>query len=169
MTKNAHKNMLYTGDCLYVMNGINSDSIDLIYLDPPFNSKRMYEAPVGSKAAGISFNDMWTWKDVDTEYLDQLIEEYPFMVQFIQTVGIIHGDGMKAYLTYMAQRIVVMKRILKPTGSFYLHCDPTASHYLKIICDRMFGKNNFKSEIIIVNDGDYILDTGGGIRNMLCY
>jgi|TARA_B110000116_G_C16801087_1_gene570832 DNA modification methylase len=148
MTKNAHKNMLYTGDCLYVMNGINSDSIDLIYLDPPFNSKRMYEAPVGSKAAGISFNDMWTWKDVDTEYLDQLIEEYPFMVQFIQTVGIIHGDGMKAYLTYMAQRIVVMKRILKPTGSFYLHCDPTASHYLKIICDRMFGKNNFKSEII---------------------
>lgn len=95
MNIKKNNNMLYTGDCLYVMNGINSASIDLIYLDPPFNSKRIYEAPIGSKAVGISFNDMWTWGDVDAEYLDEMIEKYPFMVQFIQTVGKIHEKGMK--------------------------------------------------------------------------
>ena len=127
---------------------MNSESVDLIYLDPPFNSKRMYEAPVGSKAAGSAFKDMWTWSDVDEAYLENLFTKYPFMAHFIQTVEEMHGEAMMSYLTYMAQRIIELHRVLKSTGSFYLHCDTTASHYLKIILDRIFGKDNFRNEII---------------------
>ena len=140
-------NTLYTNDNLFILNGMNSNSVDLIYLDPPFNSKRIYSAPVGSKAAGASFKDMWTWEDVNEEYLNTLAKDYPALTAFIASIGIIHSDAMKAYLTYMAQRIVEMHRVLKNTGSLYLHCDPTASHYLKIVLDEIFGKNNFRNEI----------------------
>ena len=139
---------MFTGDCLYVLNGMNSESVDLIYLDPPFNSKRFYSAPIGSKAAGASFKDMWSWKDVDEAYLERMVNDYPYLVQYIEAVEILHSKAMMAYLTYMTQRILEMHRVLKPTGSFYLHCDPTASHYLKIVLDRIFGKENFKNEII---------------------
>ena len=140
-------NALYTGDNLYILHGMNSETVDLVYLDPPFNSKRLYKAPVGSKAAGTSFKDMWTWQDVDESYLDSLVEDYPYLVQFIQSVEVIHSKPMMAYLTYMTQRIVEIHRVLKLTGSIYLHCDPTASHYLKILMDRIFGKDNFRNEI----------------------
>ncbi len=139
---------MFTGDCLYVLNGMNSESVDLIYLDPPFNSKRFYSAPIGSKAAGASFKDMWSWKDVDEAYLERMVNDYPYLVQYIEAVEILHSKAMMAYLTYMTQRILEMHRVLKPTGSLYLHCDQTASHYLKIICDRVFGKNNFLNEIL---------------------
>ena len=76
-------NTLFTADNLYILNGMNSESVDLIYLDPPFNSKRMYEAPVGSKAAGSAFKDMWTWSDVDEAYLENLFTKYPFMAHFM--------------------------------------------------------------------------------------
>lgn len=142
------QNTLFTGDNLFVLKGLNSKSVDLIYLDPPFNSKRMYSAPIGSKAAGSSFKDMWTWSDINEAYLENLIQNYPSLVNFIKSVSSISGDDMTAYLTYMAQRIIEMHRILKDTGSFYLHCDPTASHYLKIILDEIFGKENFQNEII---------------------
>ena len=140
-------NTLYTGDCLYILHGINSNSVDLIYLDPPFNSNRNFSAPLGSKAAVSSFDDMWTWNDVDEQYLESIIKDYPFLVQFIQSIGVISSEAMKSYTAYMTQRIIEMKRALKDDGSFYLHCDPTASHYLKIVCDRIFGKNNFRNDI----------------------
>ena len=149
---------LYTGDNLYFLHGMNSESVDLIYLDPPFNSKRLYKAPVGSRAAGTSFKDMWTWNDVDEAYLDQIVERYPFLVQFIQATGVIHSEPMKAYLTYMAQRLLELHRVLKPAGSLYLHCDQTASHYLKIALDRIFGKHNFRNEIV------WSYRTGGASR-----
>jgi DNA modification methylase len=142
------QNTLYTNDNLYILNGLNSESVDLIYLDPPFNSKRTYSAPVGSKSAGASFKDMWTWQDIDNSYLDKLIEKYPSLVRFIQSIEEIHSKGMMAYITYMTQRLIEMHRVLKNTGSFYLHCDPTASHYLKIILDGVFGRKNFITEII---------------------
>ena len=141
-------NTLYTGDNLFFLRGMNSNTVDLIYLDPPFNSKTFYSAPIGSKAAGATFEDMWTWDDVDKYYLQQLIDDYPYLVQFIDSVDVINGEAMMAYVTYMAQRIIEMHRVLKKSGSFYLHCDSTASHYLKIICDRIFGKKNFRNEII---------------------
>jgi len=142
------RNTLYTHDNLYVLSGLNSELVDLIYLDPPFNSKRMYSAPVGSKAAGASFKDMWTWKDVDEYYLDSLADNFPALAKYIASVGEIHSKPMIAYLTYMSQRIVELHRILKDTGSFYLHCDPTAGHYLKLLLDSVFGKNNFRNEIV---------------------
>lgn len=146
--KTCFKNTLYINDNLYVLLGINNESVDLIYLDPPFNSKRMYSAPVGSKAAGVSFKDMWTWQDIDEYNLDSLAVSNLELTKYIASVGHIHSKAMMAYLTYMAQRIVEMHRILKPTGSLYLHCDPTASHYLKIILDAIFGKGIFCNEII---------------------
>jgi len=147
-TKRCPLNTLYTNDNLYVLSGMNSDSVDLIYLDPPFNSKRMYSAPVGSKAAGASFKDMWTWKDVDEYYLDTLATQFPALARYIANIGVIHSKPMMAYLTYMSQRIIEMHRVLKETGSLYLHCDPTASHYLKILLDEIFGKNSFRNEIV---------------------
>jgi len=148
MTKHSYPNTLYTNDNLYVLSGMNSTSVDLIYLDPPFNSKRMYAAPVGSKAAGASFKDMWSWKDVDEYYLDTLASQFPILARYIANVGVVHSKPMMAYLTYMSQRMIEMHRILKDTGSLYLHCDPTASHYLKILLDFIFGKNNFRNEIV---------------------
>ncbi|MEN9782082.1 MAG: hypothetical protein RL208_232 [Pseudomonadota bacterium] len=142
------QNTLYTCDNLFVLNGMNSETVDLIYLDPPFNSKRTYSAPIGSKAAGSSFKDMWTWEDVDEEYLFTLVEHYPTLVEFIKSIQETHSKAMMAYVAYMAQRIIEMHRVLKDTGSFYLHCDPTASHYLKILLDTVFGRDNFRNEIV---------------------
>jgi DNA modification methylase len=141
-------NTLYTADCLYTLHGLENETIDLIYLDPPFNSNKNFSAPIGSVAAGTSFEDMWTWKDVDKEYLGEMINDYPFMVNVIQAIDVMHSKSMKAYITYMGQRLIEMKRVLKPSGTIYLHCDPVASHYLKIIMDRLFGKSNFRSDII---------------------
>lgn len=142
------KNTLYTNDNLFILYGLNSESVDLIYLDPPFNSKRTYSAPIGSKAAGTSFKDMWNWQDVNEAYLDKLVEKYPSLVRFIQSIQEIHSKGMMAYITYITQRVIEMHRILKTTGSFYLHCDPTASHYLKVVLDEIFGRENFRNEIV---------------------
>ncbi|GFR75416.1 methyltransferase [Elysia marginata] len=127
---------------------MNSQSVDLIYLDPPFNSKRTYSAPIGTKAAGSSFKDMWTWEDVNEAYLDKLVSNYPMLVDFIKSIQQTHSKAMMAYVTYMTQRLIELHRILKDTGSLYLHCDPTASHYLKIVLDRIFGKDNFRNEIV---------------------
>jgi len=133
---------------LYVLNGMNSECIDLIYLDPPFNSKRLYKAPVGSKAAGAAFEDMWSWEDVDSALMVRLSETHPYLVDYITAIEAMHSKAMMAYIAYMAQRLFEMHRVLKPTGSIYLHCDSTASHYLKVVMDRIFGKNNFRNEIV---------------------
>ena len=142
------QNTLWTNDNLFILNGLNSNSVDLIYLDPPFNSKRLYSAPVGSKAAGSAFKDTWTWQDVDKHYLQIITDKYPNLVQFIESISEQHSKAMMSYITYMTQRIIELHRVLKDTGSFYLHCDPTASHYLKIVLDRIFGKDNFRNEIV---------------------
>ena len=142
------QNTLYTQDNLFVLYGMNSEIADLIYLDPPFNSKRMYCAPVGSKAAGSSFKDMWEWSDVNEAYLEKLSEDNIGIVKFVQSISFSHSKSMMAYVTYMCQRLIEMNRILKDTGSIYLHCDPTASHYLKQLMDLIFGRKNFLNEIV---------------------
>ena len=142
------QNTLFTNDNLFILYGMNSESVDLIYLDPPFNSKRTYSAPIGTKAAGASFKDMWTWADINDAYLEKITEKYPGLVHFIESIRETHSKAMMAYITYMAQRIIELHRILKKTGSFYLHCDPTASHYLKIVLDFIFGRKNFRNEIV---------------------
>lgn len=142
------KNTLYTGDNIHFLNRMDSESVDLIYLDPPFNSKRTWAAPIGSKSAGASFKDMWTWDDIDEQLLETLIIKHPCLVGFITNIGGIHGKPMMSYIVYMAMRIIELQRILKSTGTIYLHCDPTASHYLKIVMDKVFGRDNFINEIV---------------------
>ncbi|MDE2967867.1 MAG: DNA methyltransferase [Chloroflexota bacterium] len=135
---------IWTGDCLEVMRGINSETIDLIYLDPPFNSNANYAAPVGSQAAGAAFKDTWTLSDVDAEWINLIEQKHP-AVHRVLLAAMTNSD--KSYLAYMAARLLEMPRLLKPTGSIYLHCDPTMSHYLKLLMDAVFGRRNFKNEI----------------------
>ena len=143
------QNTLYTNDNLFVLRRLDSESVDLIYLDPPFNSKREYDAPTGSLAEGASFNDIWKWdEDVDEKELADMIPNHPKLVQFILSIGTFHSKPMQAYIFYMAQRIVELHRILKPTGSLYYHCDPTAGHFVKIMLDAVFGEKNFRNEIV---------------------
>lgn len=108
------------------MRGMNSASVDLIYLDPPFNSKTNYAAPIGSKAAGAEFKDTWTLRDVDVEWINLIEAKHPALYRVLLAAM---TDSDKSYLVYMAVRLLEMKRLLKPTGSIYLHCDPTMSHY----------------------------------------
>ena len=123
-----------------IMRGMNSSNIDLIYFDPPFNSNHNYAAPIGSEAAGAAFKDTWTLHDIDVAWHGFIADKHPALHAGIQASGQIHGDSMKSYLIYMAMRILEMKRLLKDAGSIYLHCDPTASHYLKVIMDAIFGR-----------------------------
>lgn len=136
---------IWTGDCLYIMRGMNSESVDLIYLDPPFNSNANYAAPIGSKAAGAEFKDTWTLDEVDVEWINLIENKYPSLYRVL-LAAITKSD--KSYLVYMAARILEMKRLLKPTGSIYLHCDPTMSHYLKLVMDAIFGRKNFRNEVV---------------------
>ena len=122
--------------------------MDLIYLDPPFNSKKMWSAPIGSKAAGAAFKDTWTLSDVDLAWHEQLEKEYPVLHQIILAACSARGDGTMRYLIYMAPRLEEMWRVLNPTGSIYLHCDQTESHSLKLMMDAIFGAGNFRREII---------------------
>ena len=139
---------IWTGDNLEILRGLNSNSVDLIYLDPPFNSNRNYEAPVGSQAAGAAFKDAWTLDDVDEAQHGLIAEVEPPLYEAINAAGIVHGKGMKSYLIMMGVRLVEMRRVLKETGSIYLHCDPTASHYLKLLMDAVFTVGNFRNEVI---------------------
>ena len=146
-TANFKNRTLWAGDNLDVMRGLNSESVDLIYLDPPFNSNRNYAAPIGSEAAGAAFKDTWTLDDVDLAWLGEIAEADPALYRVIDTAGMVHGKGMQSYLIMMAVRLLEMRRVLKSTGSIYLHCDPTASHYLKLLMDSIWGRNNFRNEI----------------------
>ena len=145
---NFKSRTMWTGDNLTILRGLNSESVDLIYLDPPFNSNRTYSAPVGSQAAGAVFKDTWTLDDVDVAWHGEIAEQNPAVYAVIGAAGEAHGKGMKSYLIMMAVRLLEMLRILKDTGSIYLHCDPTASHYLKLLMDAVFGQNNFRNEIV---------------------
>ena len=138
---------MWTGDNLDIMRGMNSESVDLIYLDPPFNSNRNYAAPIGSEAAGAAFKDTWTLDDVDLAWHGEIAEQHPALYAIIGTAREAHGKGMQSYLIMMGVRLLEMRRLLKPNGSVYLHCDPTASHYLKLLLDAIYGPDNFRNEI----------------------
>lgn len=147
--KSSLKNRtIFTRDNLEVMRGMADECIDLIYLDPPFNSNHNYAAPIGSQAAGAEFKDTWTLDEIDLAWHGEIAEANPGLYKLLEATREIHGDSMMAYLVYMAVRIMEMRRILKPTGSIYLHCDPTASHYLKLLMDEVFGKENFRNEVV---------------------
>ena len=158
-------NTLYYGDCLTIMQQMAEESIDLIYLDPPFNSKRNYHTiykdhtghPLPEQVE--AFCDQWLLDSARKESIEKLQQT---MIE--SRIGIDHHSaelvhtlvdklqdtqpGLAAYLSYMTERLIWMKKILKPTGSIYLHCDPTASHYIKIVMDAIFGHKHFRNEIV---------------------
>ena len=153
-----HPNSLYYGDNLEVLRNRDdfpNDSIDLIYLDPPFNSKRdynvLYKTPTGhdSDSQITAFEDSWHWGDqAEREYLELVRQTNTELSELIQSLRkFLKETDMMAYLVMMANRLLEMHRVLKPNGSLYLHCDPTASHYLKIVLDGVFGKENFRNDI----------------------
>ena len=129
------------------MRGMNSASVDLIYLDPPFNSNQNFAAPIGSEAAGAAFKDTWTLDDVDLAWHGEIAEREPALYGIIDAAGIAHGKPMKAYLIMMAVRLLEMRRLLKPTGSIYLHCDDYADAYLRLAMDAIFGPDAFRNAI----------------------
>lgn len=150
------ENTLYYGDNLDVLRRYISDEcVDLIYLDPPFKSDQDYnvlfaEHDGRSSAAQIrAFEDTWEWTDESAESLEQVIEQGGRVADVMRALRtFLDKTDMMAYLAMMAPRLVEMRRVLKSTGSLYLHCDPTASHYLKILLDAVFGAANFRNEIV---------------------
>ena len=145
--RNFAPSTIWTGDNLDILRGINSETVDLIYLDPPFNSNRTYSAPIGSKAAGAAFEDTWTLDKEDVAWMGLIADQHPALHSVITAAGDAHSTGMQSYLRMMAVRLLEMRRVLTPAGSIYLHCDPTASHYLKALCDAVFGPSGFRTEI----------------------
>jgi len=149
-------NALYCGDNLAILRDrIADESVDLIYLDPPFNSKRDYNLIFrergGKKAASqeLVFGDTWEWNENADDACRMLIESGGMIAEVIRALRSFLGTSdMMAYIAMMAPRLVELRRVLKDTGSIYLHCDPTASHYLKIVMDAVFGGQNFKNEIV---------------------
>ena len=145
---------LYYGDCLDWMRKWPSECVDLIYLDPPFNSNTDYNILFGTDnnvpAQMRAFTDTWHWDEKAAERTDRILNAVGHPAhQVIHGLHIMLGEsGMLAYLTYMAERLVEMHRLLRPTGSIYLHCDPYASHYLKAVMDALFGQSNFRNEIV---------------------
>ena len=146
---NFDNRTLFHGDNLAFLRGINSESIDLVATDPPFNKGKDFHATPDSLAAGASFHDRWSWeRDVEGEWEDAIKDDWPAVQQVIESANAAWGRDMGAFLCYMGVRLLETHRVLKPTGSLYLHCDPTASHYLKAMLDAIFGKANFRNEIV---------------------
>ena len=139
---------IWTGDNLDILRGLNAACVDLIYLDPPFNSNQDYAAPVGSQAAGAAFKDTWTLSDLDVAWLGLVADQHPAVYQLLTAAGLTHGKGMQAYLCMMAVRLLEMRRVLKDTGSIYLHCDDAAGHYLKLLMDSVFGASNYRNHLV---------------------
>jgi site-specific DNA-methyltransferase (adenine-specific) len=153
----AGRNTLYYGDNLAILReSIPSESVDLTYLDPPFNSNRNYnvlfreESGLESEAQITAFEDTWHWNEATARVYDELVTTAPneiaTMINAMKTF--VGANQMMAYLVMMTVRLIELHRVLKSTGSLYLHCDPTASHYLKIILDTIFGAENYRSEVI---------------------
>ena len=150
------KNKLYFGDNLDILREhVQDESVDLIYLDPPFNSNATYNvlfreaSGEGSAAQMHAFDDTWHWNIESEHAYREVVTDGPKKLSdLLQAMRRFLGQNdMMAYLTMMAQRMVELHRVLKPTGSIYLHCDPTASHYLKLLMDAVFGQANFRNEI----------------------
>ena len=165
MTEPNWKNRtLFHGDNLHFLRAMNSESVDLIATDPPFKKGRDFHATPDSLASGAKFQDRWSWeRDVHQEWLDQIKDDHPAVWEVIDAANAVYmrktkknlmrnrdevGSDMGAFLCFMAVRLLEMHRTLKPTGSIYLHCDPTASHYLKAVLDAIFGPKQFRNEIV---------------------
>ena len=166
---NWENRTIWTGDNRRIMRGMNANSVDLIYFDPPFNAKKKFRNPLGLGARDIAdlhldaydlgdvdpfqeaddffFSDIWTLKDEDVEWIHGIQRDHPKLAMAINA-GYVHSKGQVAYNKIIAESMLEMHRLLKPTGSIYCHCDPTANYFIRLMFDALFGKDNFRNEII---------------------
>ena len=147
-------NTLYEMDNLEVLRGINSNSIDLIATDPPFNTKRNRSGSAGKYVDKWKYGDtgilpdQWKWNEVHPKWLETIQDGHPELYQVIEATKSVQGEDTAAFICFLSVRLLEMHRILKNTGSIYLHCDHTANGYIRMAMDAIFGKNNFRNEIV---------------------
>ena len=141
---------LFHGDNLGFLRKINSGTIHLIATDPPFNKGRDFHATPDSLASGAQFEDRWNWiDDVHDDWLDTLQDgEHQEVWQAIMAAKNIHSDGMGAFLCWLSVRLLEMHRILRDDGSLYIQCDDAAGHYIKLLLDGIFGRRNFRNDVV---------------------
>lgn len=155
---------IFVADNIRILRGMNSESVDCIATDPPFNSKQIYFAPLGLRSAGQRFNDCWRWDEVTDEWQDVIASDHPKIKELIEAAAVIEGgsidhktgkvntgrikNSIAAYLAWMAPRIVEMHRVLKPSGVLFLHCDTHANSYLRLLLDAVFGRSKMINEIV---------------------
>ena len=146
---NVHNRTLFHLDNLEVLRGINSNCINLIATDPPFNKNKDFHATPESLAKGGGFTDRWSWeRDIHQDWVDAIEDSYPAVNAAINAAKVTYGEDMAAFMCWLGVRLIDMHRVLRDDGSIYLHCDPTASHYIKLLMDAVFGMKNFRNEII---------------------
>lgn len=161
---NWRNRTLFVADNIHILRGMNSESVDCIATDPPFNAKRVFNAPLGSKSAAQRFDDRWRWDDVTDEWQDLIATDHPAIKEIIEAAAVIEGgsidhrtgkiatgakNSIAAYLAYMAPRIVEMHRVLKPSGVLFLQCDGEANAYLRLLLDSVFGRGLYINEITV--------------------
>ena len=153
---------LFIADNIFILRGMNSESVDCIATDPPFNAKRVFNAPLGSRSAEQRFDDRWRWDEVTDEWQDLIASDWPAIKEIIEAAAVIEGgsidhrtgkittgakNSIAAYLAYMAPRLVEMRRVLKPSGVLFLQCDTEANAYLRLLLDAVFGRAMLINEI----------------------
>ena len=154
MAQNFQDNTLYEMDNLVVLRGMNSETVDLIATDPPFNTKRNRSGSAGHYVDNWKWGDtdilpdQWKWNEVHPKWLEEIKDEHPALYQVIESTRVVQGEDTAAFLCFISVRLLEMHRILKDTGSIYLHCDHTADSYIRIAMDAIFGKKNFCNEIV---------------------
>ncbi len=164
MTANWRNCTLFVADNIHILRGMNSEFVDCIATDPPFNAKRVFNAPLSSRSAAQRFDDRWRWDEVADEWQDVIASDHPAIKEIVEAAAVIEGgkidhrtgkvttgakNSITAYLAYMAPRIVEMHRVLKPSGVLFLHCDDAANAYLRLILDAVFGRSLFINQITI--------------------
>lgn len=162
MSANWRNRSLFVADNIHILRGMNSESVDCIATDPPFNAKRVFNAPLGSRSAAQRFDDRWRWDEVTDEWQDVIATDQPAIKEIIEAAAVIEGgridhrtgkiatgakNSIAAYLAYMAPRIVEMHRVLKPTGVLFLQCDGEADSYLRLLLDGVFGRSRLINQI----------------------
>ena len=153
MNTDSLNRTLFIGDNLPVLRGIDSESVDLIATDPPFNKgvkafEGIVTAGVDRKGKKVSYKDIWTWGDVQSEWTESIRQDHPKLHAVIQGANVAAGEDMGAFLCWLGVRVLEMHRVLKPTGSLYLHMDDTAQAYAKAMMDAIFGRDNFRNEVV---------------------
>ena len=148
-TPNFANRTLYHGDNLDFLRGMNSETVKLIATDPPFNKNKDFHATPDSLAAGAKFEDRWRWEiHVHQEWIDAIQDDWPAVWQVIEAAKVAAGKDMAAFLCWLGVRVLEMHRILREDGSLYLHIDHTAAAYTKTMLDAIFGRKQFRNEIV---------------------